>query len=211
VFNKFLAITLRRLGFEEWMVDSERFLYRYMKPLHNGCFVDVGACFGIWTFFVAKRGYIVHAFEPSPKPYSFLVKNALPNIRVHNIALGDKNGEANLMLHEYPTRDSLIIKSRGFTGKTIKVRIKTLDSFNLWNVGLIKVDTEGYEIPVLLGAKKTILKWKPRIIIEVHEPIKEQLSKLIPLIKAFGYNMTIKYKMGKFPVLICEPEYARHP
>jgi|YelNatPaOPRAMG01_1025707.scaffolds.fasta_scaffold241004_1 tRNA1(Val) A37 N6-methylase TrmN6 len=64
VFNKFLAITLRRLGFEEWMIDSERFLYRYMKPLHNGCFVDVGAGFGIWTFFVAKRGYIVHAFEP---------------------------------------------------------------------------------------------------------------------------------------------------
>jgi len=115
------------------------------------------------------------------------------------------------MLHEYPTRDSLIIKSRGFTGKTIKVRVKTLDSFNLWNVGLIKVNTEGYEIPVLLGAKKTILKWKSRIIIEVHEPIKEQLSKLIPLIKTFGYNMTIKYKIGKFPMLICEPEYTTHP
>lgn len=207
IFDKFLKLLLRRFNFEDWMVNEERFLYRYMRPLNNGCFVDIGASFGIWTFFVANRGYTVHAFEPSPRPYKTLVKKLerYPNVYVYNVALGDKEGEESLKLHKYSTRDSLVMESNGFTGEIIKVKVKTLDSFNLENVGLIKIDTEGYELPILLGAKETILKWKPRIIIEIHKPFVEQMSKIVPLLEMLGYHVRVKHKLGIYPMLICNP------
>ncbi|MBS7617891.1 FkbM family methyltransferase [Candidatus Bathyarchaeota archaeon] len=129
-----------------------------MKPLNNGCFVDAGANFEVWTFFVARVGYEDYAFEPSPRPYRFLTENALPNVHVFNVALGDVEGEAELKLHERSEYDSLIYENVGFSGKTVKVKVRTLDSFKLESIGLIKIDTEGFELPVLLGARETIFK-----------------------------------------------------
>src|SRR5262249_6335197 len=41
------------------------------------------------------------------------------------------------------------------------------DSFGLENVGFIKIDTEGSEISVLEGAKQTVLRWRPHLMIEL--------------------------------------------
>jgi hypothetical protein len=41
-----------------------------------------------------------------------------------------------------------------------------LDDFDFEGISLIKIDVENHEIDVLLGAKKTILKCKPIIILE---------------------------------------------
>ena len=41
-----------------------------------------------------------------------------------------------------------------------------LDSFNFENVDMIKIDCEGYEFFILQGAKETLLKWKPLVIVE---------------------------------------------
>lgn len=42
-----------------------------------------------------------------------------------------------------------------------------LDDFKLKDVDYIKIDTDGYEMPVILGAMKTIKKYNPIIILEV--------------------------------------------
>lgn len=204
--HRLLAIINRRLGGKVFPIGSEEFIKPYMTPLNNGCFVDVGANFGIWTRYVANMGFEVHAFEPSPRPYKFLAENATPNIHVYNVALGEKNEEGFLYLHKTSGHDGLIKKGRDFTGKAIKVPIRTLDSFKLKNVGLIKIDTEGYEIPVLLGGKETIRKWKPRIIVEVHTPCKEQATIISNILKEMGYYIIKKYKLGTYqPILIGEP------
>ena len=142
--HRLLAIINRRLGGKVFPIGSEEPIKPYMTPLNKGCFVDVGANFGIWTTYVAKKGFEVHAFEPSPRPYKHLAKNALPNVHVYNVALGDREGEAMLNLHQTSGHYGFVHKAKDFTGKTIKVPIKTLDSFRLENVGLIKIDTEGY-------------------------------------------------------------------
>ena len=69
-----------------------------------------------------------------------------------------------------------------------------MDSFDFGNVGLIKVDTEGYEIPVLLGAKETIQRNKPRLIIEVHKVNKsyqEELKTITEFLKELNYHWII--------------------
>ncbi len=213
--RRILRLTLHRLlqkinlrfGGNLLPIGSEEVIEPYMRPLNNGCFVDVGANFGMWTKYVAKKGFEVHAFEPSPKPYKYLMKKAPSNVHVYNVALGEKNGETTLNLHEISVYNSVAYKAECFAGKTIKVPMKTLDSFKLENVGLIKIDTEGYEFPVLLGAKETIERCKPRVIIEVHSPYEQQISIIEKWIREMGYVTIRKYKPGTYqPMLICEPE-----
>ena len=57
------------------------------------------------------------------------------------------------------------------TKKSLKCKISSLDNFLIKNkklsikkIDLIKIDTEGYELEVLIGAKKTIEKFKPKYI-----------------------------------------------
>ncbi|MEM1557834.1 MAG: FkbM family methyltransferase [Thermoproteota archaeon] len=153
-----------------------------------------------------KRVMKFMPFEPSPRPYRFLMDNAPPNVHVFNLALGSNEGEAELKLHERSEYDSLVSENVGFSGKTVKVKVKTLDSLKLENVGLIKIDTEGFELPVILGARETILKWKPRIIVEVHKPFREQTSEIKALLKKLGYKVKVKHKLGTYqPMLICDP------
>ena len=46
------------------------------------------------------------------------------------------------------------------------INLQTLDSYNFQDVDIIKIDVEGFEIPVLNGAKQTILSQQPWIQIE---------------------------------------------
>lgn len=49
--------------------------------------------------------------------------------------------------------------------------VKSLDSFNLSSLGLLKIDVEGNEIQVIKGAIETIKRFRPRIIIETHSKV----------------------------------------
>ena len=46
------------------------------------------------------------------------------------------------------------------------IPVKTLDSYRLENVSLIKIDVENFEADVLKGGKETIMKSKPVILLE---------------------------------------------
>jgi len=186
-FYIFLNIINRRISFLPRAVFKndvtrlgEGHLTRYMSPKHNGCFIDIGANVGRWTFSLGRRGIEVYAFEPSPKIYDVLKNNAkgYGNVHLYNLALGEGNYDAEFLIHYLCGHDSLAKKDSDFTGERIKVRVRTLDGFNIENVGLIKIDTEGYEVPVLLGAENTILRNKLRLIIEAHPPYGKQMKEI---------------------------------
>lgn len=180
---------------------SEAHLIKYMSPKHNGCFIDIGANIGRWTFSLARRRIKVYAFEPSPKIYDILKNNAKEygNVHLYNLALGEGNYDAEFLLHYICGHDSLVKKDSDFTGERMKVKVRTLDSFNIQNVGLIKIDTEGYEVPILLGAKNTILKNKPRLVIEVHPPYKKQLREILKILRGWNYKWKIRFNDNKPP------------
>jgi len=167
-----------------------------MNLKKNSCFIDIGANIGLWTFFIAKKGFKVHAFEPSPQPFKHLKDCAqrYPNIQVYPYALGKENHVGLLNLHRASGHNSLIFEGVDFYHKKMKVKIKTLDSHSFSNVGLIKIDTEGFEVPILLGSFQTIKTWQPRLIIEVHFPYKKQLSLIKAILKEHSYYWIIRYK-----------------
>lgn len=66
-------------------------------------------------------------------------------------------------------------------------KIVTIDSYDFKDVALIKIDVEGMELEVLAGARETIIRSMPKIIVESWPGGQNRGSVLDFLAKA-GYN-----------------------
>jgi FkbM family methyltransferase len=147
--------------------------------------IDIGAHCGIYTTAFARTSH-VHAFECSPKSFNYLCANiALQGcdyaVTKHNVALGPTSGTT-----PYYIRDP---KDGGGNGTSkfsyddtkntphIDVPVRTLDSFGLTNIGLIKIDVEGSEQAVLEGAIETLTRNHfPKLLFESWRPEQESLG-----------------------------------
>lgn len=122
--------------------------------------VDVGAHVGLWSYNLAFKFNRVEAFEPVALHRECFAKNVTAaNVHMHAVALGALPGTCSIESRPGVSGDSQV---RSGT----EIPMVQLDSFQLQDVDLIKVDCEGFEENVLVGACDTILKWKPTIIVE---------------------------------------------
>jgi FkbM family methyltransferase len=179
-------------------LGDEAFLAQYIMPEQDKCLVDVGAATGLWTLFVGKKGRQVYAFEPSPKSYIVLKRKtqAYSNVHAYPYALGDKDSIGRLGLAAFSLSGTMDAEIKGLhKGGTIDIPVRSLDSLGIPNIGIIKIDTEGYETPILKGAKVTIEKNRPRLIIEVHKgtgkaakTFAEEQQKIEGILKDYGYT-----------------------
>lgn len=145
-----------------------------------GIAVDAGAHIGNHSLWLARICQLdVVAFEPVH--HQELLANAKRNrlgqkIRVEPLALGDVEtraayrGEGRLKLH------------RG------DIPVRTLDSFELTDVALLKIDVEDMEPHVLRGGEKTIRRDRPAIFAEARD---EACSAAIAaVLERWGYSRT---------------------
>ncbi len=126
--------------------------------------IDVGAHVGLWTRILAREFQHVKAFEPIEEHFECLVKN-VPDSHVipYKFALGNAVGHLPMK----KTVDIATARiSRFNEDRDCDVAIKTLDSFAFTDVDFIKIDTEGYERHVVVGAEQTIRTCKPTIVVE---------------------------------------------
>jgi FkbM family methyltransferase len=126
-------------------------------------FVDIGANFGGYSVRAAAWDMKVYAFEPNPENVKIMEKNIEINhvaVNLFPFAIGATVGMARMS----PNGGFSRINPDG----SIEVEMRTLDSFDLPGADLLKIDVEGYELEVLKGAKKTLEKFHPFIVIEMH-------------------------------------------
>jgi FkbM family methyltransferase len=144
---------------------------------------DVGAHFGFFSYYAVQKGAKeVYAFEPNPYVFEILKKHAemwSNKIKPYQLALSDKNEEADLFIADelgtistmLKNRESTPLKLREYT-KSVKVKTMTLDNFvkeeKIDRVDFIKIDTEGFEKEIIKGAEKTIKEFKPRLAIAAY-------------------------------------------
>jgi FkbM family methyltransferase len=158
-------------------------------------FVDVGANVGAYSLRAASVGMKVCSFEPNPENVKVLRRNAENNrlsIDIHECALGSAEGTATMSPNGALSR----LSSEG----TTVVPVRTLDSFDLPRVDLLKVDVEGYELEVLKGATKTLGGSHPKIMVEVHDWLSaEEQSALLNMLVENGYRFRYidKYPYGR--------------
>jgi len=123
--------------------------------------IDVGAWWGPWSLFWQPHAERLEIFEPNKKILPMLEHNisTYNNCNLHKTALGEVSGTVS-MAYDTHSGTNHITDFKG------DIEIKTLDSYSFDNVDVIKIDVEGYEIPVLKGAINTISTNRPMIQIE---------------------------------------------
>ena len=132
--------------------------------------VEVGAHIGTHTIplahLVGPYGR-VYAFEPQRKLYRELhhnlALNGIANVVPLRFALGD--GEARIVTMNPPEAGNEGRTAVGRGGD--RVELRSLDSFALERVSVIKIDAEGFERHVLAGAAETIRRNRPAIVVEI--------------------------------------------
>ena len=138
----------------------------------------------------------IYSFEPSPISYEILEKNiknfknnnSYTEIIAENIALGNSN--ENIFLKQIIESSSSTIRDLNVNSKYFKKKFfffknsanqslfkeikvkqiqlsKYVDENKIENIDFIKIDTEGYELEVLKGAKEILYKAK-YILFEHH-------------------------------------------
>lgn len=132
--------------------------------------VDIGARKGNWYREVAKffPDSEAHLFEPTPNIVEHIQRKYKKETQhIHGVALSDVEGKLDFHIDlELGGWSGLTQQRENGKYKTIQVQVKTLDSFKLKNVGLIKIDVEGNELKTIRGAAKTIKKYKPIVYFE---------------------------------------------
>ena len=147
--------------------------------------IDCGANIGVHTVEWAKLMYEwgeVIAIEAQERVYYALAGNIIMNncfnARALWAAVGASSGEIGVPVPNYfspSSFGSLEIRqspNNEFIGQTIDyenlqiTRMVTIDELNLRRLDLIKIDIEGMEMDALEGAKSTLEKCKPIVLIE---------------------------------------------
>jgi FkbM family methyltransferase len=155
---------------------------KIINKLENTTFIDIGAHMGIYTIMAGRKNNVV-AFEPDVRRFQQLQENVqlnnLPSVTTFNFGCYSRNGDFSF------DESSSAIKEDKLTDSTIYAM--ALDSIrtHLGKIGLIKIDTEGAEYQVLLGAKTILQKHKPSVIFEANEI--NELEKIKDFLAKFGY------------------------
>lgn len=176
-----------------------------LNEVNNGdvC-LDIGANIGYYALLenklVGEKGKVI-AIEPSPRNYNLLKENLKlqfqNNTDTFNFATGIQDGIVDFIITKESNwckvkeKNSQVKK----TDKLISVTIKNTDNFleknNYTKIDFIRMDVEGYEINILKGLVKTLEKFHPKMMIEVHYNFlkKDGILELIKFLKKYNYSI----------------------
>lgn len=159
---------------------NSRLVRDLFKATSNAVIFDVGANIGQTS---SAFGSIfpeasLHAFEPFSENFEHLKQNTkgIINLRAHHLALSDRDGQVTVRRDHHPLsqwnsissiyQDELAAKG-SFTEEVI--RMATGKSFciseQIDSIFLLKVDTEGHELEVLMGFKDLFNKGTIKLVL----------------------------------------------
>lgn len=142
----------------DWLKSHKQNYFDIIKKYDT--IITAGACCGMYVRFYAEKFKTVYAFEPDSKNFHCMVmNNPFDNVIKINAALGKEH--KMIKMTESPTNVGAI----SIDGEGI-IPMLLIDDFEFEHCDVIQLDVEHYEKDVLTGAKNTIEKFKPVIILE---------------------------------------------
>lgn len=209
-------------------------ILKFLTKLNLTIAFDIGSHKGETLEYFQKIKDIkkIHAFEPQTFIYKKLIKkyNSNKTIILNNIALSNNSKEKIFYINSLSSTSSFsllnkrsfwlkiknfILNEKNLIKNSIIIKTSTVDNYvinnNIGMIDLLKIDTEGHELEVLIGAQKTIDEKKINyILLEIHtskmyknyskEKIEEFLKK---------NNFTL-LKSFKFPFLAFKDNIYKH-
>lgn len=139
--------------------------------------LDIGANIGLHTVWFSKYAFKgrVAAFEPNEFNRNLLVKNvdqnSCKNVEVYGNIVGNRNGSSFISSFNpripgnFGECSVLEVNPGGLYEARPMVKI---DALKFGRVDFIKIDVEGFEKEVLQGAKETIARCRPQMLVEIN-------------------------------------------
>lgn len=173
--------TLREMFEEGIYLKFDEFI-----PGKDETVLDVGAQGGDYSLLCSNYHGCnrVIAIEPLMDNFRTLLSNislnAADNVIPILAAASDRKGTLTIGR----SRDMAVSHGGSSTEEVQMVRI---DDLGLGRIDIIKIDVEGFELEVIKGAKETIRKYRPRIILETHSrSLKESC---LDMLSGLGYSL----------------------
>lgn len=169
--------------------------------------IDVGVYRGVYSYEMSKYSEKVHSFEPNPIIFKYINKNLkkfIKNIHLYNFALSNQNKTINLKIpirnsnsnkeifeEYYEMGKATIHNENNFENyENFEIQTKKIDELSFDNkISFIKIDVEGHELEVIEGAKNTIKRDKPVLLVEIEKQYtKKEVAESINFINSLGYK-----------------------
>jgi FkbM family methyltransferase len=204
--NDIVSNGVRSGGYEK---ELQSLSAELLRDFTDGIVIDIGANLGSYIVPLAKQHPHLQfeAFEPQRIVYYQLCANTflnrISNVYTHNVGLSNEQRITSYVLPNYAQETNIGAFSIDFDtrlkdyevkseGVTERMRIIPLDMMQYEKVRLIKIDVEGHELSVLLGAEHTLRENNyPPIIFEAWTwKFPEKRKALFEHLQGLGYEIT---------------------
>lgn len=198
----------RRIAEEARSGEPELAILDELVP-RGGVALDIGSNQGIFAYALSQIAERVIAVEPNPD-YAFFARWMLRG-RAEVLELAFSNEPGNATFYVPISDQGMVLHFAGslkrthsqFSNiKTHNVEVRRLDDFGFMDVRFIKADVEGSELEVLDGARATIARDRPVILLELLSGTHEDPAACATAIcENFGYDALIVQRGQKIAAL----------
>ena len=200
--------------FKHGVDDMDASSHQFIK---GKSIIDVGGFYGDSVLVLEElEPKDIYTFEAIEANYNILQEtmklNGIDNCVAEKLALGDEEGEVTFDICGSQSNMQTLNYLNNVDG-TETAQITTLDKYmesRDMEIGLIKVDIEGAEQSFLRGAKETITKHKPVLLMSIYHNADDFFG-IKPMIESWdlGYKFKIHkpcdFTVSREVLLICEP------
>ena len=212
VFDFDLGKVIKRMYFNAYEIEVIDIMKKHLKP--GDVFIDAGANVGylsaVAAGLVGTSGQ-VHSFEPMPQYCVYISETARLNpsysITANNCALGDKSGKTTIYTQKGCIGGSSLVQGY-FPDEqqedAVTIDVLKLDDYlqqkAITNISMIKIDTQGYELPILRGALGYLQANRDNLPMIICEVSPHAFSLVNSSLDDFGNMMK---ELGYEPFCIC--------
>ena len=157
--------------------------------------IDIGGNIGFWSRDFCNKFKNVIIFEPDASNIECLEANLSDskNYTLHKVGLGSKEETKTFYKSLTTSGGHSFFRDQIFEDSVeeSQLQIKRLDDYGYKDVGLIKIDTQGSEYDILLGAEQTLINNDCVLNVEIEHKNEAQKIKgkqIISYLESLGYN-----------------------